>query len=435
MRNGSSAPIGTVRAPRYQRRVVDDELDELLAGAPAVALVGAKAVGKSATGAERAAVEYLLENPAVREIVAAAPERLLSSSPVLIDEWQQLPLTWDVVRRAVDAGAPPGQFVLTGSAAANSGTHSGAGRILMVRMRPLALAERGLAMPTVSLGAGLSRGVQPIEGRSAVGLSDYVHEIVASGFPGIRHLPTRVRRAQLAGWVERVVDRDVPEVGRPVRNPSALRRWMAAYAASTATVTSFETIRDAATSGEGEKPAKTTVLPYRDALERLYVLDPVPAWFPGGNRLRQLAAAPKHHLADPALAAALLGLDETSLLQGEEGAVRVPRSGTVLGALFESLVTLSVRVYAQAAEASVFHLRTHRGDREVDLIVERPDGRFVAIEVKLAPQLGADDVKHLHWLRQQAGDRMLDAIVVTTGTEAYRRTDGIAVVPAALLGP
>jgi len=113
---------------------------------------------------------------------------------------------------------------------------------------------------------------------------------------------------------------------------------------------------------------------------------------------------------------------------------RIPRDGTLLGALFESLVTLSVRVYAQANEARVSQLRTLGGEHEVDLIVERADGRIVAIEVKLASSIDDGDVRHLRWLGDRMGADLLDSVVVTTGIEAYRRGDGIAVVPAALLG-
>lgn len=110
-------------------------------------------------------------------------------------------------------------------------------------------------------------------------------------------------------------------------------------------------------------------------------------------------------------------------------------AGHMFGPLFESLVTMSLRTYAQAAEARVLHLRTQNGDHEVDVILERGDCRIVAIEVKLAPSVRDDDVTHLAWLRDRLGDDLLDAIVVTTGREAYRRSDGVAVVPAALLGP
>ena len=143
---------------------------------------------------------------------------------------------WDVVRRALDAGAAPGQFLLTGSA--SSFSHSGAGRILMVRMRPLSHTERGLSSPTVSLVAILT-GTQPeVSGETSVGLPEYVEEICGSGFPGIRGLPHRVRRAQLSGYVDRVVDRDMVEAGLRVRKEAALRGWMAACAAATSSVAS-----------------------------------------------------------------------------------------------------------------------------------------------------------------------------------------------------
>jgi uncharacterized protein len=429
--------VSDVALPSYLPRTVDVELDQLVAGgAVALAIEGAKAVGKSATAAERSPVRFYLEDEAVREVVKASPEIITNSGTVLIDEWQHLPATWDIVRRAVDAGARPGQFFLTGSASAiNPGTHSGAGRILTVRLRPLSLAERQLQVPTVSLAALLSGSKPVIAGRSTVLLSDYVDEIVGSGFPGIRPLSGRVRRAQLRGYLDRVIDRDFPDMGRQVRNPAGLRRWLVAYAAATSTTASFEKIRDAATAGNGDKPAKTTTIPYRDTLERLYVLDPMPAWLPTRNRIAELAAAPKHHLVDPALATTLLGVGEDALLSGRQASTRIPRDGTLLGALFESLVAASVRVYAQAGEAQVGHFRTHRGEHEVDLIVERDDGRVVALETKVAAAADDMDVKHLIWLRDRLGDDLLDAAVITTGEHAYRRSDGIAVVPAALLGP
>jgi hypothetical protein len=301
-------------------------------------------------------------------------------------------------------------------------------------MRPLALSERGFERPSVSLRELLGGRRPPVRGRTALRIDDYVEEILRSGFPGLRHLSGRPLRAQLDGYLDRIIDRDFPELGHQIRNPAALRRWMTAYAAASSTTASFEKIRDAATGGEGEKPAKTTAQPYRDVLERLWVLDPVPAWMPTRNRIRRLSSPPKHQLADPALAARLLGLDADALLSGREVGPPIPRDGSLLGALFDSLCALSLRVYAQASEARVFHLRTSGGEHEVDLIIEREDGRVLAVEFKLARDAGDDDVRHLNWLAGNLGDLLLDAVVVTTGAEAYRRQDGIAVVPAALLG-
>lgn len=420
----------------YLRRVVDDELGELVSSLPAVAIEGAKGVGKTATASRRAKTVHALDDPAQRSVARADPTRLLDSAPpILIDEWQHVPECWDLVRRAVDAGAGPGRFLLTGSASpAGVETHSGAGRIVSVRMRPLALSERRFERPTVSLRELLAGRRPQVRGRTDRRVDDYVQEILRSGFPGLRHLSGRPLRAQLDGYLDRIIDRDFPELGHQIRNPAALRRWMAAYAAASSTTASFEKIRDAATGGEGEKPAKTTAQPYRDVLERLWILDPVPAWTPTRNRIRRLSSPPKHQLADPALAARLLGVDADALLSGREVGPPIPRDGSLLGALFDSLCTLSLRVYAQASEARAFHLRTSGGEHEVDLVVEREDGRVLAVEFKLARDAGDDDVRHLKWLAGNLGDDLLDAIVVTTSAEAYRRPDGIAVVPAALIG-
>lgn len=174
---------------------------------------------------------------------------------------------------------------------------------------------------------------------------------------------------------------------------------------------------------------------YRDVLERIWVLDPVPAWLPSHNHLKRLGAASKHQLVDPALAARLIGVDADALLEGREAAFPRPRDVSLLSQLFESLVAASVRVYSQASESSIGHLRTNNGNHEVDLIVSRNDRRVIAIEVKLSQSIDDDDVRHLLWLQDTLGDDLLDAIVVHTGSEAYRRKDGIGVVPAALLGP
>jgi len=421
----------------YLPRVVDEELDLLLPALSAVALDGAKGVGKTLTARRRARTVHDLDAPGAVEVFDADPRRLLDGEPpVLLDEWQRVPSSWDLVRRAVDDDPSPGRFLLTGSAApAGGGTHSGAGRIVRVRMRPLTLSERGVEVPTVSLGHLLGGDRPPIEGSTSVGLEIYASEICRSGLPGLRTLSGRALRAQLDGYLERIIDRDFADIGQPLRTPGALRRWMTAYGAATALTASFEAIRDAATPGEHDKPAKATVQAYRETLERLWILDPLPAWLPTSSHLRQLGSAPRHHLTDPALAARLLGIDADALLDAGTSGPLTPRNGTLLGQLFESLVTLDVRVHAQRSEARVGHLRTHRGDHEVDLIVERGDHRVLAIEVKLAHTVRDDDVRHLRWLRDRLGDELLDAIVITTGSDAYRRADGIGIVPAALLGP
>lgn len=423
----------------YRPRVIEAQIDELIAGVPALEVEGAKAVGKTATAARRAKTVFELDDPAQREIVRADPARLTRGEPpILIDEWQRYLPSWDLVRRAVDQDRAPGRFLLTGSfePSGDQPIHSGAGRIVSVRMRPMTLPERGVTAPTVSFAALLAGERPTVEGKTPVGLEDYVREILRSGFPGLQRGIESARREELNGYIDRIVAKDFPMLGHVVRNPPALRRWMTAYAAATATTASYESIRDAATSGSGEKPARTTTAPYHDALEHLRIVEPLPAWTPSGISIGRLSAPPKHHLVDPALAARLLNVSDRALLKGRDVGPRIPRKGTLLGALFESLTCLTVRVLAQAAgSAPVFHFRTRAGEREVDLIVEAGDDRVLALEVKLSHAVDESDGRHLRWLRGQLGDRLADAVIISTGPEAYRRReDGIAVVPLSLLG-
>lgn len=417
----------------YVRRVIDDELDQLLPQLPAVLLDGPKGVGKTATASRRCATVRRLDEPAQLALVQADASLIANDpKPLLIDEWHRHEPIWNVVRHLVDDEKPPGgSYLLTGSSP-RAGTHSGAARIVSLRMRPLAFGERRLCQQTVSF-AALADGGAAVAGSTSVGLDTYVDEILASGFPGLRRYEGRALTAQLDGYVERIVDHDLPEAGFTVRRPATVLAWLRAYAAATATTASWDSIRDAATSGVANKPAKTTTIPYVELLTALRVLDEIPPWAPARNQFSRLGAAPKHHLADPALAARLLEQTKQHLLT-TAGMVPVPNDGTLLGNLFESLVALSVRTYAQALGARVFHLRMDGGRREVDFIIE-VDGGVIALEVKLSAAVSGGDVRHLLWLRDQIGDRLIDFAVITTGPDAYRRPDGVAVIPLALLGP
>ena len=421
----------------YERRIIDDFLDELFPHLAAVSLEGAKGVGKTATASQRAKTILSLNVPEQREVLAANLDRVTEvPPPVLIDEWQLEPPVWDRVRRAVDEDSTGGQFLLAGSAGVGPGVriHSGAGRIVSIRLRPLAFSERGLSEPTVSLRGLLDGGRPDIAGHSPVSLGDYVEEILRSGFPGIRPLPERARTVQLDSYIARIVQRELPENGIAVRRPEALTAWLTAYGAATATDAAYTKILDAATAGEQDKPARATVDAYREHLTRIFVLDPIPGWIPVFNPLKRLTRSPKHHLVDPALAARLVKVGKDGLLRGEGDRVAAS-TGTWLGALFESLTAQSVRVYADASDAQTGHLRTKDSTREIDLIVEGGDRQVVAIEAKLAATVSDHDVRHLNWLQRQIGDRLSDRVIVTTGEYAYRRTDGVAVVPLALLGP
>lgn len=420
----------------YVRRVVDQEMDEVFPALPAILLDGPKGVGKTATASQRAKVVRRLDQQIDRETLVADPDRINNDQrPLLLDEWQRFPEIWNTVRRHIDADSTGGQFLLTGSSPGSLrdiATHSGAGRIATIRMRPLTLPERLNIDTTVSLRQLLDRTAGRIQGSSEVDLAEYASEIEAGGFPGLRHLEGRALRTQLDGYLELIASRDLPEAGLSVRRPELLTGWLRAYAAATSTTTTLEKLRRAVSPGENP-PAATTSRPYISLLNALRILDPLPSWLPTNNHLRSLTNSPKHHLADPALALRLLNSTASRLLDGNEPNTPIVRDGTFLGALFESLVAQSLRVFAQSNEANVFHLRTKGGRHEIDFIVESPDG-VIAIETKLASTVNDADLKHLHWLRETTPHQVIDLVVITTGKEAYRRKDGVAVIPLALLG-
>lgn len=399
----------------------------MLAGLPAILIEGVRAVGKTETARRVCADEMLLDDPNVYEMVRNNPFAAVTGwrEPLLVDEWQHIGPVFDGVRRQVDEDYRPGRFVLTGSARPERITaHSGAGRIAVLRMRPMTLPERGAAAPQVSLSQLLEEGEDSVGGRTEFGLDEYAEEIGLSGFPGIRLRPG-ASRMQISGYIENIIQRDIEVSGYRSRKPESLRRWLEAFAAVTSTTASLEKVRVAATRGDGSAPGRRAALDYYEALGRLWVVDDLPGWTPTMDKLSSVNQTPKRHLADPALALALLNRDPSSLTTDRE----------FFGKLFESLVALTVRVFAQAANAEVFHLRTKGGRQEVDFIVETGEGRVLVLEAKLSRHVEAGDVDHLHWLRNRLGSRWIDGAVINTGSFAHRRQDGIAVIPLALLGP
>ncbi|MCQ9343492.1 ATP-binding protein [Corynebacterium kozikiae] len=415
----------------YVRRVIDDLLDNYMEHLPAIAIEGPKGVGKTATALQRAAADFRLDNPGVKELLEARPELISESEgTLLLDEWQRYTPSWDLVRRAVDDGAKPGSYLLTGSAFPPVGSqiHSGAARIDTIRMRPFAVQERSIAQRLVGLIDFFSGNTDSVQAQEIdASIEDYATEVCRSGLPGIMDLPEMLRTRRLDSYIQLLATHEFPQLGLNVRNPGALTRWLRAYAMATSQTTSYTEILDSATPGESEKPSRGAAEAYRNLLEQLMILEPLPAWSPVQAKFPRTIKSPKHHLCDPALAARLLGENPRSLLSGD------PKQAQLFAQLFESLVVLSVRVAAEALNAKCWHLRTQKGDREIDVVVEDENQRIVGIEVKVSPVVKDDDVKHLLWLKETIGPKFAAGVVVHAGKQLYRRADGIWVVPLAAL--
>ena len=423
-------------------RLIEPYLSGLMQEFPAIAVDGLKGVGKTVSARRLSATVFELDSPRDYDQIVNIPDMLTTEPPpVLVDEWQRIPAVWDFVRRAVDNGAKPGSFLLTGSiGSTDTDIHSGAARIIRRRMYPLSLAERGIENPTVSIGA-LFSSAKPFEadiaGRTSMESKDYLYEIVASGLPGFRGYTPESRAIAFSSYLSNLLSHDFRQQGIRLRQPETLMRWLRAYAAAVSTDAGYAEILDASTAGEGDKPAAKTTITYRKTLENLWLLDELMPWVEGESFFSGLKRSPKHYLADPAFAAYLLGLDERILTGGSGWSSRAQRFdqkyGSIIGRLFESLIHLSLNTYASVNNAKLFFAKTHKGDREVDFVIQK-NTRIILCEVKFSPVADASDGRHLQWLMEKVGGDCHDAMIITTGGAAYRRQDGIAVVPAALLG-
>ena len=414
----------------YHQRVVDDELAARLASSGAVVIEGPKGCGKTATARRVAASEVLLDvDESARAAIGIDPNLVLTGpTPRLLDEWQIEPRIWNHIRRAVDDRQQPGQFILTGSAvpADDITRHTGAGRLTRLRMRPMSLFELGHATGAVSLLALLDgRAVRSPD--SAPTVADIAEFIVVGGWPG-NLTRTAAQSAQaVRDYLEEIRRVDIARLDDRAREPLKVGRLIRAIARHVATEATIATISADAGGADGV-PARDTIANYLSALERLMIIEDQPAWSPHLRSRSRIRSAPKRHFVDPSLAAAALRATPDRLLKDLK----------LLGLLFESLVIRDLRVYAQAADASVLHYRDNTG-LEVDAIVETADGRWAAFEVKL----GQSHVDEAASTLLKFADRVdtarcgrpaVLAVIVSTGF-GYVRADGVAVIPVCSLGP
>jgi len=415
----------------YSPRVVDDELRDMLAAGGAVLIEGPRACGKTETARRAAASEVNLESDAAARAAAMIDPALLldGERPRLIDEWQLRPDVWGHVRRAVDeSGGKAGGFILAGSAVPpdDSTRHSGAGRILRLRMRPMTTAEMGYSSGDVSLRAILD-GARVRAGASTMDTHDIADLVCSGGWPGLRDRATRDVQAALRGYLDDTSETDLRRADGVQRDPRRVRRVMASLARCTATYASARAI--AVDVGDSDDPIKVhTVLDYLAALARVFVVEDLPAWAPSLRSKSRLRDGEKRHFVDPSLAVAALAT----------GPERLVREVDTLGLLFESMVVRDLRVYAQAIDAHVLAYRDNT-NLEADAIVETRDGRWGAFEMKLGL---ADIEKAAQGLLKLAARVNVERhgkpavlAVITGWGYGYVRPDGVGIIPVGALAP
>lgn len=414
----------------YRPRIVDVELRDLLAASGAVVIEGPRACGKTSTARQVAASEVLLDvDDAARQAVALDPSLVLAGpTPRLFDEWQIEPGIWNHLRRAVDQRERPGQFILTGSAvpADDITRHTGAGRLARLHMRPMSLFETGHATGSVSLGSLLD-GTMPRSPNVELPLADLAQRLSVGGWPGLLHLDVRASQLALRSYLDEVRRVDLSRVDGKQRDPEKVGRLLRSLARNVATQAAATTLA-ADAGGDGGPVDDDTVRDYLAALERLMVVEDQPAWSPHLRSKSILRRAPKRHFVDPSLAVAALRATPDRLLTDLN----------LLGLLFESLVIRDLRVYAQAADARVYHYRDNT-DLEVDAVVEAADGRWAAFEVKLGPGRIDEGARALLQFSERVDTAACGTpgilAVIIPGGYGYRRDDGVAVIPVGALGP
>ncbi len=415
----------------YMPRIADREVERALSASPAVVIEGPRACGKTWTGRRHSRSEVPFDAAFENRLAAQIAPRELLDGPVprLLDEWQLAPGVWDAMRRACDDRGRKGQFILTGSADPpdDATRHSGAGRVVRVRMRPMSLFESGESSGSVSLRGLLAS--EPASGPAPpLELSDIADLACRGGWPGLLGDEPAAAQLQLREYLDEISRTDISRVDGIARDPAGVRRLLASVGRNVGTEATFKTL--GADIGGAQTLHPQTVKSYLDALARLFVIEELPAWRPHLRSRAELRRAPKRYFADPSLAVAALRANPDRLM-GEL---------SYFGLLFESLALRDLAVYARANDWELSHYRDSSG-LEVDVILTSLDyRRWAAVEVKLG---GAEPVEQAVESLRRLRDRIDTAqmgdpsklIVITAGGPAFEYPDGTAVVPITTLGP
>lgn len=397
----------------------------------AILVDGPKAVGKTRTATQVASTIYRMDlDSNARTTLLTNPSQLFNQpTPILFDEWQETPDLWNHVRHAVDDSDGKGLYLLTGSSRPRDSArmHSGAGRIGRLRMRPMSLFESGHSSGEVSLAEILDG--QAIKGGTPATMTipELIERIVIGGWPETIELSERQARTWLSGYLRAVAEVDVPALG-PRRNPGNIARLLASLGRVVG-----GTINRSATAievgGQNGPIDDRTLGNYLDALDRLMLVEPLAPWSPHMRSRARLRATPVHHFVDPSIGTAALGVGSGELLADLEAT----------GFHFESLALRDLRVYAQSLGGAFSSWRDTKSGAEVDAILELPSGRWAAFEFKLgegaADEAAASLLRFASKVDVDRHGKPLALVVITGGRFAYRRPDGVTVLPITVLGP
>ena len=418
----------------YRPRIVDSALKRKLRGKGAVLIEGPKWCGKTTTAEQVSKSTLSVDDPSTvntnKILSEIDPERLLTGDhPRLLDEWQVAPKLWDAVRHHVDRHKGQGQFILTGSsvpADISETIHSGTGRFGWLVMRPMTLYESGDSTGDVSL-ASLFES-QPISGCSDLDLDRLTFLICRGGWPESVDMDDDVALDQAFDYIDAVIRNDMSRVDNIRRDPQKVRMLLRSYARNQGTQISQASISADISSNDTEGVSEETVSEYLQALRKLYVIEDMKAWNPNLRSKTAIRTSDTRYFVDPSLAAASLRIGPQDLINNLN----------TTGFFFEALAVRDLRVYAESLDGDVYHYKDNL-DNECDVVIHLRDGRYALLEVKLGGEKLIDEgVKTLKdVLRRIDTDKMGKPafMAIITGTEryAYRRDDGIIILPLGAL--
>jgi len=408
----------------YIKRFTDKALQNRLKESGAILITGPKSCGKTET-AKQAAKSFVRmdTDDDIKAIMEFAPKSMLDGAvPRLIDEWQEYPQIWNYVRREVDDRKKKGQFILTGSAnpVERARLHSGAGRFSIIKMRPMSMFEKTWSTGEVSL-AKIMKGSAPGSGQVDFCLEELAEKITIGGWPNLIGAGVKAALRFMQDYITLAAEVDISRFGGKRRDPQKLIRLMQSLARNISTEASISSLAKD-TGGDKEKLNDETVTEYLQALERLMIVEHLPAWNTHIRCADTLRKAPKRHFVDPSLAVGALGLTP----------VKLKADLNYFGLLFESLVIRDLRIYAEANDGKVYHYRDSRG-MEVDAIIEYPDRTWAAFEVKMGFASQNDAAENLLAFAKKVDQKKMGApaalTVITANGAACRRKDGVNVVP------
>lgn len=419
---------------KYKPRIVDRQMEKYLSAFGAVCIEGPKWCGKTWTSAYHSKSEIYIGDPAGnfqnRQLAELSPAIVLEGeTPRLIDEWQEVPPLWDAVRYKVDQRPQKGQFILTGSATPNHKgiLHSGAGRIARLRMRPMSLWESGDSCGKVSL-EQLCQGELTPALTGEVDLKKLIELIIRGGWPGSLGLPLEQAALLPAQYLDAVIDDDVYRIDGVKRDTQKMRLLLRSLARNESTTATNKTLMKDIKAVDDEDIDGNTVAAYLDIFKRLFITDNQPPFSSGIRSSVRVKQAEKRHLADPSLACALLNVSPAGLLGDLE----------TLGFLFEALCERDLRIYAESFGAQLYHYQDYK-NQEIDAVLELPDSRWCAFEIKLgANQIDAAAESLLKIKKQIEADPKGKApavlcVICGMSNAAYQRPDGVFVVPVTAL--